>query len=177
MNEPELYTCPYCQQSVEVSAPAGEIFTCPGCGNAFSLGRSDDEERGVDAAVNREADARHRRDDELDANRIRQLATMRRAAYRARSYCVIAAFACAVAMVQLVWMTIRHVRVAGWQRRPVGYLLFAIIALAAVTYFVRRAAALHHEARRTALDEPGGSPDFTPLDDGSKRRTNLENVR
>src|SRR2546421_12871854 len=49
----------------------------------------------------------------LDGLRVRQLAAMRRAAYRARSYCVIALGVCGVAAAQLVLMTVRHVRHAG----------------------------------------------------------------
>src|SRR5687768_18523870 len=74
--------------------------------------------------------------------RVRQLAAERRATYRARSYCVVAVGVCAMALVQLVVMTVRHVRAAGWQLRPIGYVCGAIAAAMAAGFFVRRGAEL-----------------------------------
>jgi hypothetical protein len=115
--------------------------------------------------------------DHLSALRIRQFATARRVAYRARSYAVMATGVCIIAVVQLIWMTIRHVRASGWGKQPVGYSLFAISALIGVWYFIARAIALHREAKKSALPEPASSPDFSTLDNGSQRWKNLEDVR
>ena len=115
--------------------------------------------------------------DQLNSLRIRQFATARRAAYRARSYAFIAAIVCAIAVVQLVWLTIRDVGAAGWGRQPIGYALFAVIASIGIGYFISRAIALHREATRSALPDPKDPPDFSTLDNGSKRWKNLEDVR
>jgi hypothetical protein len=159
------YACPHCAAPLDVgAAPGGERFTCPACGEAFAVDGGD--EGGGDT-----------RGDELDGMRIRQLAAARRAAYRARSYCVIGSVACAVSAIQLVWMTVRHARLIGWGPRPIGYLLFAFLAVLASVYFARRGFAFHHEARRSLLADTADTPDFSSLDDGSKRWKNLENVR
>ena len=45
---------------------------------------------------------------------------------------------CVVAEGQLALMTLRHVRAAGWQARPVGYICGIIAAIMACIYFMRR---------------------------------------
>jgi len=115
--------------------------------------------------------------DQLSTLRIRQFASARRAAYRARSYAVMAAGVCVIAVVQLIWMTLRHVRTTGWGKQPIGYALFAAIALFGLWFFISRAIALHREATKSALPDPASPPDFSTLDNGSKRWKNLEDVR
>ena len=124
-----------------------------------------------------DADALDPSADQLSALRIRQFAAARRAAYRARSYAVIAAGVCAIAVVQLIWMTVRDVRTTGWGGQPIGYMLFAVIASVGVCYFISRAIALHREAKKSALPDPTTPPDFSTLDNGSRRCKNLEDVR
>jgi hypothetical protein len=114
----------------------------------------------------------------LDSLRVRQLAAARRGAYRARSYCVIALGACAVAAAQLVFMTVRHVSYAGWQLRPVGYVCGILAAAMAAAFFYRRAAEFTRELSRRpeALAEPLTPPDFSTLSDGSHHWKNLEEM-
>ena len=106
--------------------------------------------------------------DELDGIRIRRLAAVRKAAYRARSHCIIAAVACLVVAIQLIWSAV--------ERLAPLYALFAIAALVGTLSFVRRAAKLHREAMQSLLDEPTTSPDFSTLSDGSQQASNLENI-
>ena len=117
----------------------------------------------------------------LTAARVRQLSALRRGAYRARSYCVVAIVACAVAEGQLAMMTVRHVRALGWQWRPVGYVCGIVAAMMATAYFLRRAAELTRELRpsRDAAGAPGdqSTPDFSTLSDGSHAWKNLEQMR
>src|SRR5256885_12952697 len=54
----------------------------------------------------------------LNAARVRQLSALRRGAYRARSYCIVAAGGGAVAAAPPAQMTGRHVRAHGWQVPP-----------------------------------------------------------
>jgi len=117
------------------------------------------------------------RDEEIDAARIRRLATERRSINRTASYFIVAAGVCVVAIGQLTWMTIQHVRAIGWTPRPIGYLLFIVLAFWGAWYFGSRAAALHREAKASVLPEPTTPPDFSTLDDGSKHWKNLEDVR
>jgi hypothetical protein len=117
------------------------------------------------------------RNDEIDSARIRRLATERRALNRTASYFIVSAGVCVVAIGQLTWMATQHVRALGWTPRPIGYLLFIVLALWGAWNFGRRAAALHREAKASVLPEPTTPPDFSTLDDGSKHWKNLEDVR
>jgi hypothetical protein len=118
----------------------------------------------------------------LNAARVRQLSALRRGAYRARSYCLVAVAACAVAEGQLVLMTVRHVRALGWGPRPLGYLCGIVAAMMAAAFVLRRAAELNRELR-TRTDPPAEAagapetPDFSTLSDGSHAWKNLEQMR
>ena len=128
---------------------------------------ADDDRGGVDP-----------RADELDGVRVRQIAALRRGAYRVRSYCVVAAAALVVVAVQLCVMAVAFVRAAGWGARPVGYVMFAGFALLAAGYFARRVLHLTRELRQSAVPTPPDrEPDFSTLSDGSQRWRNLEDVR
>ena len=131
---------------------------------------ADDAGTGVAGAPQRERS--------LNDVRVRQLASERRATYRARSYCVIALGICVVAAAQLVLMTVRHVRHAGWQLRPVGYVCGILAAAMAGVFLSRRAAELTRELKKrpAALDEPKTPPDFSTLSDGSHYWKNLEQM-
>jgi hypothetical protein len=74
-------------------------------------------------------------------------------------------------------MTTQHVRTIGWTPRPIGYLLFIVLAVWGAGYFGSRARELRREAKASALPEPTTPPDFSTLDDGSKHWKNLEDVR
>ena len=119
------------------------------------------------------------RDDELDAARIRQLAALRRGAYRARSYAIIGTVAAAVVAVQLVWMTVTYVHARGWGAYPIGYLQAACLLALLAIYFARRALMVHREIRTPPRlpPEPPGGPDFSTLSDGSQQWKNLEDIR
>ena len=171
------FACPHCGQAVAFAvAPVAQRLTCPHCGGEFvapaadgssELPESDSPSPAEDVA----------RADELNALHIRYVAAERRAKYRARSWCLIAAAVCAVATAQLLWMIVRQYRAAAWGLQCTGYLLFALLAANGVRSFLVRAWRMHREARRSILTEPENPPDFSMLDDGSKRVENLEDVR
>ena len=117
--------------------------------------------------------------DELDGLRIRQLSTLRRGAYRARSYAIIGAVAGFVVAIQLVIMTVPLVRARGWGRWPIGYVLFAAAAVMIGAYFTRRALEVHREIKTPAPlpPTPLGGPDFSTLSDGSQQWKNLDDIR
>jgi hypothetical protein len=115
-------------------------------------------------------------DDELNGMRIRQLAALRRAAYRTRSYCVIAFGACAVTAVQLIVNAIH--RLDGHQPllRPILYLCGSVVLLAAAAYFCHLTLRFHREAKISPPAPPAHPPDFSKLSDGSQRVRNLERL-
>src|SRR5688572_24186871 len=154
-DEPIAFACPTCGQAVDVP-PAADVqyVTCPSCGEEFTVPAAD-----VPGAITR--------DDELDGLRIRQLATARRAAYRARSYAIIAAVVCLVAAGQFVWIV---------STAPVRHALFAAVSFAGFAYFARLARQLHREATRSMVPGVTGDPDFTGLGDGGDVSRKLEDV-
>jgi hypothetical protein len=174
---PADLACPHCGQLIEFTpAETPQQLSCPSCGGEFiapaadgSIGIIDDEEPTEEKTPDLP-------EDELSAIRIRQIAAGRRATYRARSYCIIAAAVCAVATAQLAWMIVQQFRAAGWGMQCTGYALFASLGVWGVLYFLVRAARLHHEARQSSLTEFTNEPDFSTLDNGSKRVENLEDV-
>ena len=160
-------------------ATAGQPSTCPHCGGEFvapAVTASTDFPV-VDDEPEPAAGNDNIPEEELSAIRIRQIAAGRRATYRARSYCIIAAGVCAVATVQLVWMIVQQSRASGWGMQCTGYALFALLGVQGAFYFALRAARLHREAKQSSLTELTHDPDFSTLDNGSKRVQNLEDVR
>jgi hypothetical protein len=162
MDEPSAFTCPHCQQLVEINLPnEHKIVTCPHCNAEFAVP---------------EVQPYDDRSGELDGLRIRQLSTLKRSGYRSRSYAIIAAGACAVIAAQLVLLTFRQVRMVGWSARAIGYALLVPVVLWGAWHFIGRAMALHRETRRSSLADPQSTPDFSTLSDGSQRVKNLEDM-
>ena len=119
------------------------------------------------------------RGDELDGLRIRQLAALKRGAFRARSFALIGVVTSIVAAIKLVLMTLSQVRTRGWSPSPIGFALFAIVALMLAGYFARRVKELQREidAPPTLPPMPPEGPDFSTLSDGSQQWKNLEEIR
>jgi hypothetical protein len=134
---------------------------------------SDAETAAEDAAA---AEDECRRQHELDALRIGRVARQRQAATRAASYCLVAAAACAVMAVDLIWRAWRRYERLDELLRPAFYLLAAAALVCAVPPALQRAAALRREARRRELPEPTAEPDFSALSDGSQIVRNLEKM-
>jgi hypothetical protein len=114
---------------------------------------------------------------ELDGLKIRQLATLRRAAYRSRSHAVIAMVVCVVAVGQAGVLLVQHLRQIGVGPRVPVYIAFIVAGAYGAIYFMRRALALHREATQTRVENPTSPPDFSTLSDGSQRWKNLEELR
>ena len=172
MSEPadELltYPCPACGAAITPAADRPNLLICPAChAESFVPEPEPSLEYETPSALAA---------DEMDATRIRRLATERRSLNRTASYFIVAAGVCVVAIGQLAWMTIQHVHGIGWTPRPIGYLLFIVLALWGAGYFGGRAKELRREAKASALPEPTMPPDFSTLDDGSKHWKNLEDV-
>src|SRR5438046_2994861 len=114
---------------------------------------------------------------ELDGLRIRQLATLRRAAYRSRSHAIVAMLVCAAAVVQAGYLLIQHLIHAGFSGRVLIYTGFILAGAYGAFFFSRRALALHREAKQSHLQDPSTPPDFSTLSDGSQRLKNLEEIQ
>jgi hypothetical protein len=114
---------------------------------------------------------------ELDGMRIQQLATLRRSAYRSRSYAVIAMLVCIIAMAQAALLLIQYLMRIGWGWQPILYAMFVVAGAWGGWFFMRRAMALHREAKQSYLEFPTTPPDFSTLGDGSQRWKNLEEIR
>ena len=118
-------------------------------------------------------------DDHLNPNRIRQMATLRRAAIRTRSWCVIALAGCIVGAAQLIFDAVRRWPIpANFHGILVAvlYLLSAIALLFLAIHFLRLAIRFHREGKQSALTPPTGPPDFSQLQDGSQIVRNLEDM-
>jgi hypothetical protein len=124
-----------------------------------------------------ESDSAEDRSAELDGLKIQQLAALRRAAYRSRSHAVIAMLVCAVAVVQAGILLVQHLLHIGIGPRVPVYAGFVLVGVYGTIFFMRRAIALHREARQSHLDSPSIPPDFSSLDDGSQRWKNLEDLK
>ena len=177
MSGPAGYLCPSCQSPLEHAAGARNLLRCPQCGQqSFAPGEAEN------APADNEAPAPPASHDLLNSKRIRSVALARRAAYRARSWCIIAAILCAAIVIQLIWMIVQAVHHRGWSLQCTGYAIFAALAAAGTIFFATRASVFHRQAkesesRRNADSVPTTPPDFSTLDNGSKQAKNLEDVR
>ncbi|HEY1923295.1 MAG TPA: hypothetical protein VGG44_11145 [Tepidisphaeraceae bacterium] len=118
-------------------------------------------------------------DSHLNSTRIRQMAALRRSAYRTRSYCLIAIGACIVGSADLIYYGIQrlsHQSSAIAILIAIAYFLSAAALLILARYFTRLATNFHKEAKKTILEDPTTPPDFSQLQDGSQIAKNLEDM-
>ena len=162
-----VFTCPQCGEEVDVlptdaSPDDSPFMICPHCKNEFVITHSDTPEE--DERARREEEEKlRRRDEELNSLRIRSVMLARRAAIRSRSYLLIGALVCAVAIGQLIFLTVTHVRGHGWGITPIGYILLIFPAIVGLRFFLRKARMMGEEAGRSAIMDPNTPPDFSPL--------------
>src|SRR6187551_175856 len=98
--EPATYPCPECGAAITPQSDRPNLLICPACRCESFIPTAD--EPAPDEAIEIS------RDEEIDAARIRRLATERRSINRTASYFIVAAGVCIVAIGQLTWMTIQH---------------------------------------------------------------------
>jgi hypothetical protein len=111
-------------------------------------------------------------DHRLDSRRIGRLASARRAAYRSRSFCLVAIGGSVVGAGQLAYQAIQN---PAWRNR-ILYILGAVALLRLAWFFMRLAIGYHREASQSRETPPDHPPDFAPLSDGSQLATNLEKM-
>ena len=169
--ETSEFQCPACGGAILIAPADVElIIACPLCHTDLTVPPAESENY-------RSEDASDDRDDELDHGRISQRATLRRALYRSRSYAIIAAVVCAVAVMQLGVSSYHAMRspAIAWAAIYIALMFAAIIG---AVYFYRRAMAFHQEAKQSELrTDPQTPPDFTALGDGREPWEKLNDVR
>jgi hypothetical protein len=163
------FICPHCQQMLRVeNAEPEQIVLCSACGGEFALPAIEISDEPSAAAP----------PEELDALRIRQLALMKRSAYRGKSYAIIAACVCTVAVAQLGVMAVRELLNAGWDVWSVGYIAGIVVCVLGAWHFTGKALQLQQEIARTLVSTSATpTPDFSSLGDGSQRVRNLEEMK
>jgi hypothetical protein len=185
MTDATEFICPTCGSSLQKAPGASNILKCPACkGEFFAAEQTGEAAAGADEMPD---DASHEAN--LNAARIRMYASARRAAYRARSYCIVAALTGAGIAIELTWSMIRQVRDGGSGVTIAAYALFALLGAGGLIYFARRARAFGQEATRPIHESdsrfkvlPGsasasGQPDFSKLDNASKWARNMDQIR
>ncbi len=181
---PVEYACPHCGQPVELApppapAPAGQAITCPYCFEEFSIAGAPPypAEDADDAQWERR---RQEKEQELDSLRIRNVVVARRAAFRTRSYFLIAGLGAAAITAQLLVNAFYHFKNHTGVAKPYGYLLCAAALVVAIIFCMKHARRLSREMKHSALDElppPKNEPDFSQLSDGSQQVRNLEDIK
>ena len=109
-DEPVTYACLACGAAAAPAPDRPNILVCPVCQAESFVPDADEPAADETIEMSREA--------EIDAARIRRLATERRSINRTASYFIVAAGVCVVAIGQLVFMTIQHVRALGAVAEP-----------------------------------------------------------
>ncbi len=171
--EPVDPSCSDCGGELQAIDPAVPLLLrCVNCGRETFLAYGNNDDDDSEVAPEPIDD----REDELDGVRIRQLAAGRRAAYRARSYAVIASIVCAVAAGDLVYHAAIRIRDSDWSVWTIAYIAFAITAAMGALLFFRRANDMHREASEPPMMDPSAAPDFSELGDGAEQWRRLEDV-
>lgn len=155
MNQSEVYACPNCAQAVQATPQAeAQRVGCPHCDWEFIIPAVDGSTETADELRDLQELERVRQQ-HLDGLRIQQLIRERRAAYRIRSYLIVAALACAVIGVQLLIAAGQAISRRGPAWRPGAYIPLGLAALMAAHFFLRRTRRLNEEIRRSASAPTG----------------------
>ncbi len=129
-----------------------------------------------DVAADNEHDEPEPEESELNTLKVRALSAMRRAAYRSRSYSMIAAFFLVIAAVKLALLAYGRLRLEGAHAKGIAYALLAVVAAVVAGHFIRQVIELTRELNRPVLEDPDTPPDFSPLSDGSQQWKRLEDL-
>ena len=173
MSDPSPIQCPSCGAANVAVSPEG-IVHCNACGSQFLPEANPPEDPGSPDILDYRTPVPID-DAELSELRIRNVSNLRRGAYRARSYWIIAAALClmgALKLGQTAWVVGRR----GWIVPALGDLLGAIAAAMLLVVCARKINALTREIHHSRLPDPSDPPDFSTLGDGSQRLRDLEAI-
>lgn len=170
--DPPHYLCPNCGQALDSSNARSGVVSCPHCGQSVSL--VSDETLPTEPIKDDEPAPLDEPDEaDLSGQKIKQISSLRRGAYRTRSWLMIGAVSCIVGAAQLIYLAIQARR-NGLRLTALGEVLTAVLSLFLGVYFSRRALEAHREIQQSRLEEPTTPPDFSTLSDGSQRWKNLQ---
>lgn len=172
------YACPSCGAANWPSDPEQRVLQCTDCGEqSFLPGDEQDAEaaRAAEAEALARGEAEAARELDLSEMRIRQIANLRRGAYRSRSWLIVGIVACIVGAAQLVFLAIQGRR-HGLRIAPAFDGITAVAALMICAYFIRRVRELSREIRESKQQDPPEPPDLSTLSDGSQQLGNLERL-
>ena len=166
LEHPLPITCPHCAVSLEVDATGrARTYQCPQCAQPFTLDPTPSEATPADAPPPRP---------ELDGRRIANLTRLRRAAMRARSYCLIALIACIVLACDLLWRAAIHLVAHRLLRTAIDDAAALLLALLAWRLWTH--GRQFHQDATSPLPSNLPEPDFSALSDGSQRIDALEKM-
>ena len=177
---PSHYPCPSCGESVEPS-DRGAILQCSHCGTQFFPPAPQDSQEEEAESSSTETDD----EAELSELRIRQLVTLRRSAYRTRTYFIVGVVACTLLCVMLVKYVYQSVRLSHhWELRDSTGSLFAVAALIGAFKFAHHVSRTQREIddalrerEREEAEAAKVEPDLSTLSDGSQHWKHLEQIQ
>jgi len=168
---------------VRASYQNGPVIQCPACSEQFFRPHDEDAADSQSQSDDEEVESPPAREEELRELRIRQFSTLRRTAYRTRSYFIVGTVGCLMTAVQTIDWGIRALYAPHWRLLAILWLFIAAAALLGTAGFARRVARIQREinsdlrARETQeLEAARNEPDFSLLSDGSQHIRNLEQV-
>jgi DNA-directed RNA polymerase subunit RPC12/RpoP len=175
------YICPNCGTSVDPATVSGPVIECPQCNTQFFPPAVEEP---AETSAEEDALTEKTREEQLSALHIKAAATLRRGAYRERSYYIVGLVASVVIMIQLVInATGRIHREHRLSAMTVGYLLFALALFIGAGKFGNLALEVHRriraDIRARELEEMEAAknpPDLSLLSDGSQHAKNLEKM-
>lgn len=173
--------CPHCGGMIDAGVPGGSIIQCPHCNTQFFAPQPDIEE---ESDVQEPTEENAHTEAELSELRIRQFSTLRRAAYRTRSYFIVGTLGCLGLAIQLIISAVESARFHHqWGRGSISDLLFAAAAFIGVFFFGRHALEVQRginaslrEREREEAEAARNEPDFSLLSDGSQHAQNLHRM-
>jgi len=186
----EILQCPHCNNDVGVTLDLAACqMPCPHCGQAMvipavdgsiELPESDPFALEYEAAGDaQDEEERFRREAEgrLNSLRIQAITAEHRALNRSRSFATAGGVAMLIVIAHCLIEIGSNVAAGGWGLSSTALAGVTLAAAIVAVWLFRRARRLAALARRRRLlDDPDTPPDFTPLQDGSQRWRNLEQV-
>jgi hypothetical protein len=171
------FRCPGCDEEVDVPVEVlGQLVRCPSCNADFFAVEGQAHLAVVDDIPPAPADLGP--PDELNAVRVRQLATLRMATLRARSWCLIGLLLSAITAIDLLCKAAAYLsHPHAWDAWPTLLVVGGLAATALAVAAARAARRLGQEAATPALQPPTEPPDFSTLGDGTDRWRRLEEIR
>ncbi len=176
------YICPNCGTAIDPATVSGPVIDCPQCHTQFFPPAAEEPDEVPEEEKQR---VEQLREEQLSALHIKAAATVRRTAYRERSYYIVGMAACFIIMIQLIINA--TTRIHSEHRltlMPAGQLLGALALFFAAGKFGNLAKAVNNriknDIRERELEEQEFArrhpPDLSALSDGSQQAKNLEKM-